>query len=178
MIFPRTRQIGPDIEHRLRSARRRAKPGNHLVEDQHDAMPQASFTQPAQKAMRRRNDADVSRDRFDDDRRDGVRVGVDQRVDRRHAVVAREQRLLGHWRRDTGAGRDTQRHRAGPGFHQERIGVPVIAALELDDQLAPRERPRDADGAHRRFSAGADETHTLQRWHQRADAFAELVLER
>ena len=54
----------------------------------------------------------------------------------------------------------------------------VIAAHELDDLVAPGKRARDANGAHRRFGSGADESNALHRWHERAYAFAQLVLER
>ena len=54
----------------------------------------------------------------------------------------------------------------------------VIAARELDDLVAPGKRARDANGAHRRFGSGADESNALHRWHERAHAFAQLVLER
>ena len=54
----------------------------------------------------------------------------------------------------------------------------VVAAFELDDPVASRERARDADRAHRRFGAGADEADALHRRHQRSHALAELVLER
>ena len=39
--------------------------------------------------------------------------------------------------RDAGAGRHAERQRARAGLHQERVGVPVIAAFELDDLVAP-----------------------------------------
>ena len=59
--------------------------------------------------------------------------------------------------------------RARAGLHQERVGVAVIAALELDDLVALGRRPRDAHRAHRRLGARADEAHALHRRHQRRD---------
>ena len=67
---------------------------------------------------------------------------------------------------------------ARSGLHQERVGVPVVAAFELDDPVASGERARHAHRAHRRFGARADEPHPLHRRHQRPHALAELVLER
>ena len=46
--------------------------------------------------------------------------------------------------RHAGAGRRAERQRARAGLHQERIGVAVIAAFELDDPVAAGGRARDA----------------------------------
>ena len=54
----------------------------------------------------------------------------------------------------------------------------VIAALELEKTVAPGGGPRDADGAHRGFGAGADEPYALERRHERAHALCEGDLER
>ena len=64
--------VGRDAE-ALRCEGRAHAPeaGNHLVEDEQDAVPVADFAQPLQIALRRRIDADGTGDRLDDDRRDG-----------------------------------------------------------------------------------------------------------
>ena len=62
-----------------------------------------------------------------------------------------------------------------PGLDEERVRVPVIAPVELDDPVAARRRPRQADGAHRRLGPGADEAHPLDRRHQRPHLLGEAA---
>ena len=62
---------------------------------------------------------------------------VEQRVDRREVVVAREQRVG----RDRAPARPgwsgmPSVSRARAGLHEKRVGVAVIAAFELDDLVA------------------------------------------
>ena len=63
-------------------------------------------------------------------------VLIEEPLDRVEIVVAREQRVARGVRGHAGAGRHAERHRARSGLDQERIGVAVIAALELDDLVA------------------------------------------
>ena len=139
----------------------------------------AEAAQSREEPFAGRDHAHVAGDRLDDHGRDLVAVpGVLQgRVDRRQIVVAREDRVGRHRRRDAGARRHAERHRAGSRLHEERIRVPVITAFELEDLVAPGRRARDADRAHRRFRAGADEPHALHRRHQRRDTLREPRLE-
>ena len=170
-------QVRPDAEHLLRAARRRAKPGDHFVEDEQDAVAIADRAQALQEAVAGRDDPHVAGDRLDDDRGDLVAVPLDGRLDRRQVVVAREQRVGRDRRRDAGAGRHAERHRARARLHEERVRVAVIAALELDDLVALRGRARDPDRAHRGFRARADEAHALHGRHQRRDPLREPRLE-
>ena len=64
-----------------------------------------------------------------------------------------------------------------PALHQERIGMAVIAALELDDLVSLRRRAGDARRTHRRFGSRADEPHALHRRHQHRDPVCELRFE-
>ena len=105
------------------------------------------------------------------------RCRVEHALDRLEVVVARDQRVGRGRRRHAGAGRHAQRHRARSGLDQERVGVPVVAALELDDLVAPGRRARDAHRAHRRLGPRADEPHALHRRHQHRDALRQPCLE-
>ena len=64
---------------------------------------------------------------------------------------------------DAFALREAQRHHAAPGLHQHRVGVPVVAARELEQQRAPGVRAREADGRHHRFRAAHHEAHAIRR---------------
>ena len=48
---------------------------------------------------------------------------------------------------------------ARAGLDQQRVGVAVVAALELDDLAAARGAARQADGAHAGLGARADQAH-------------------
>ena len=47
----------------------------------------------------------------------------------------------------------------------------VVTALELDDFATPGEAAGEADGTHRRFGAGADQSDLFQRRHQLPQQF-------
>ena len=91
---------GDDVGHnpetvRAEAGAEAAECGNHLVEDQQDAMAFGDRPQPFEVAHRRHQDACRSGEGFDDDRRDGRGV-----VDRDDAF-----QLVGEVRRPMSAGR-------------------------------------------------------------------------
>ena len=61
-----------------------------------------------------------------------------------------------------------ERQRAGAGFHQEAVGVAVIATFEFDDFVAMGEAARQANGAHGGFGAGVNHAHHVHAGHQLA----------
>ena len=65
------------------------------------------------------------------------------------------------------------RPRAGLG--EQRVGVAVVAARELEDPVA-REGAREAERAHRRLGPGRDEPHLLDRRHGVDDLGGQLDL--
>ncbi len=138
----------------------------------------ADVAQPAKKSRGRRHEAHVAGNGFDDHRGDRARIRGEHVLDRREIVVARDQRVAGGRGSDTGAGRRPEREHPRSRLHEERVGVPVIAAFELDDLVAPCRRARDADRAHRRLGTRADEPDALERGHQPPDPRGELHFER
>ena len=54
-----------------------------------------------------------------------------------------------------------KRERARAGLHKQSVGMPVIAAIELENQVAPSKCPCQAQRRHRRFGPRADETHKV-----------------
>ena len=93
-------------------------------------------------------------------------------IERQHARARREG--LRHARR----GGPAERGEPRAGRHQQVIGVTVIAAGELDDEVAPGEGARHADRAHHRLGAGGDEAHLLGRGVGRDHALGELHFRR
>ena len=64
-------------------------------------------------------------------------------------VVVLEHQSLGHdFRRHAGAGRVAESSQARSGLDQQRVGVAVVAALELDDLAAPGGAARQPQRAH------------------------------
>ncbi|MNB84445.1 hypothetical protein D3C75_313060 [compost metagenome] len=57
-----------------------------------------------------------------------------------------------------------QRTRAG--FHQQAVGVAVVAAFELDDFIATGKATGQTDGAHGRFGTGVHHAHHIHGRHQ------------
>ena len=71
-----------------------------------------------------------------------------------------------------------KRERAGPGLHEQRIRVAVVAAVELDDFVAPGESAREADGAHARFRARIAHANLLHARHERTNQLRHRDFER
>ena len=61
-------------------------------------------------------------------------------------------------------------------LREQRVRVPVVAALELHDEIAPGEASCQTDRAHRRFGPARDEPDHLDRRHRARDPFGELDL--
>ena len=129
-------------------------------------------------ARRRRDDADVHHHRLDD--HPGDLAGMVEQ-DAPHGVEAAERHDVGRARRATGDDRDVLGHRARPvgrpgvggvGVDRDlhRVVVAVVAALDLDDALAPGGGPHQVDGGHRGLGAGVGEAPQRQ-----AEAAGELA---
>src|SRR4029077_8990115 len=77
-----------------------------------------------------------------------------------------------------GAARDRVGRQAGARLDEQAVRVSVVGAPELDDEVPPGRRPRDAECAHHRLGPRRCETKAFDRRHGRADRLAELDLER
>ena len=77
-------------------------------------------------------------------------------------------------RRNAGGVGDAQRRHAGAGLDQQRIDVAVIAAFELDGEVAAGESARHAQRAHGGFGAGVDQAHHLHGRNDLRDQLGEL----
>ena len=73
-------------------------------------------------------------------------------------------------------GRIAEGREARARLDQQRVGMAVVAAFELDDVLAAGGAARQAHRAHRRFGAGAHQAHHLHRRHQREDGLGQFDL--
>jgi hypothetical protein len=92
-------------------------------------------------------------------------------------VVVEHQRVPGEIGGDTPAGtRIAEGKHPRAGLHQQAVGVAMVAALELDQQVAPGKTARQPDRAHRRFSAGTDQANHFERRQHFAQQFGHLDL--
>ncbi|MCY1429020.1 hypothetical protein D9M71_449230 [compost metagenome] len=138
----------------------------------------AQAAQAFEKTRGRRYAVHVAGDRFDDDARHfaaNFRQGL---LDGGDVVERQGQGVFGEGRWHARGVRHAEGQGAGTGFHQQAVGVAVVAALELDDAVATGEAAGQTDGAHGRFGAGADHAHHFHRRHQRADQVGHFHFQR
>ena len=106
-----------------------------------------SGAQAGEIAGRGRDAAGVADDRLENDGGDCVGMGVECGFDGGEVVVGQGEGevrdLLGH----AGRAGNAEGGDAGAGFDQQAVGVAVIAAFELDDDLAAGGGAGQADGA-------------------------------
>ena len=91
-------------------------------------------------------------------------------LDRRQIVVRRVQRQRRHRLRHARRSRNPKCRQSRPRLRKKTVAMPVIAALELHDQIAPGRRARQPHRAHGRFRARADKPHALQRGQAAAES--------
>ena len=89
-------------------------------------------------------------------------------------VIGQDHGRFGNARRHTAGRRVAKGKQAGPGLHQQMVGVAVIAAFELDQDVATGKPARQADGAHRRLGTGRHQPHHVQRGHQFAQQIGNI----
>ena len=118
------------------------------------------FAQTLEEARLWRNHAHVARDWLDDHGRDVVVAAFAHRFD---IVETRDPGEISDAFRYSGAVRHPERERTGPGAHEKRIDVPVIAADELEDPVATGRGARQPERAHRGLGARAHEPNLLER---------------
>src|SRR3977135_4454137 len=83
-----------------------------------------------------------------------------------------------NWAGTAGAVRPAVSERSASGLDEQRIDVPVIAALELDDFVAAGESARESQAGHRRFGPAVDHSHFLDRRNPAANQLGHLDFQR
>ena len=127
----------------LRAAAGDPEPGDHLVEDQERAVLVAEQSEPFEVPVVGRHDAHVRGDRLDDERRDGSFVRIEERGDLVEIVEGRDHGVARGAGGDAGRARDREGREPAPGaVREQRVGVSVVAALELDQGVLARRGPR------------------------------------
>src|SRR5262245_49367587 len=174
--LPEHRQLGVDPEPLLRAAAGDPEAGDHLVEDEQRPRGVAQLAQGLEEPGRRRDDAHVPGDRLDDHAREALAVALEGTGGGDNIVVRRDDRVRGGAGRHARGRRDAERRGPGACLGEQRVGVPVVAAGELQDPVALRRSARKPDRAHPGLGAGADEPHLLDRRERVDDLGRELDL--
>ena len=104
-------------------------------------------------------------------------VGLEEGLDRRQIVVRSDEGRRGGAVRDAGRVGQAERRDARPRRHEERVGVPVVAPVELDHLLAVRVGAHQAEDAHARLGAGVGEADHLDGGHRVDHHLRQLVLQ-
>ena len=117
----------------------------------------------------RGDDAHVGGGGLGDDRGDLAGVRGERGAHGVEVVVRQHEGLRGGRRGHAGRAGQREGGQAGAGLGQQPVGVAVVVAGELDQQVAAGEAAGQADRRHRRLGAGRDQAQLLDR---RADASA------
>ena len=124
---------------------RHAKAGHHLVEHQQRAVLRAQLAAALHEGHAGAHEVHVAGDRLDHQAGELVAVQREGFFELRHVVVFEHQRVLHHLGRHAGAGRVAEGGQARAGLDQQRVGMAVVAAFELDDLAAAGGAARQAD---------------------------------
>ena len=147
----------------LEAAEAQPESRDDLVEDEHDPVSCGQFPQALEETGCGGDEPHVARGRFDDDAGHVLPMLSHGELHGVEIVEGDRNGKLGEPPGDAGASRDAERGHAGARLDEERVGMPVIAALEFEYFFALRVSPREADGAHGRLRAGADHPDLIHR---------------
>ncbi len=174
MTLPSVVRSGVIPNSALRALQSHAKSGHNFIEYQHRSVTRAQVTQCSQKLSGRRHEIHVAGNRLDDDCRDPIALRPENCFQHCGIVIVEHDRVRGDLRGYTGRTRLAQCQRARTSFHQKRVRVSVIAALELDYLRASRKATRQPDRGHRRLGARTDQANLLHRRQAARNPFRHL----
>ena len=151
-------EVGADAGQGLPAAVCKTESGDHLVEDQKRAVLSRDFPQGFEESRARRHDPHVSGDRLDNDAGDLLPETGEYFANGVGIVEWNRNREFGQGSGDSRAPRDPERGDAGTRLDQQRVGMAVVAANELDDLFPARPAAGQANGGHGRLGSGTHHT--------------------
>ena len=158
-------EIGPHLKALLSAAGGDPKSGHDLVEDQQSAVAIAQRAQRGMELRRGSNEPGIPDVRLDDHRGQRVALPPKQCVDGGSVIERQRDGQSGEYRGHARAIGQAEGRNAAPRLHQEAVPVTVVAALELEDRVAARRRPREPHGRHGRFGPRAHAAQHLDGRH-------------
>jgi hypothetical protein len=123
-----------------------------------------------------RDQVHVAGHRLDDDGSDSRPMLGKSGFESGAVVVVENQGVSGEIGGNASRTRIAESQHPRAGLHQQAVRMAVIAAFELDQQIAPGEAARQADRAHRRFGPGAHQADHFERGQQGAQELGHLDL--
>ena len=159
--LPERGEIRLDAHHLVVTVKSEAEAGDDLIEDQDGAVFAREFAQAKQIFARLLQQAVVGRQRLDDGRGDVLALLFERLLERADVAERNDQRVGGHLRGHAGAVGESLRDDATARLHHQRIHVPVVAAVELEDAAAAVGCARDTHGGGDGFGAADHESHEL-----------------
>ena len=154
-------EVGGDAVELLGAAEREAEAGHDLVEDKQGSVSLGDLAQALEVAFGGRDGSGVADDRLNDDGGDRVRVGGEGGAQGAEVIEGQGKGVLGGVGGDAGGAGDAEGGDAGAGLDQHGVGVAVVAALELEHQVAVGEAAGEADSGHAGLGAGGGEAEAL-----------------
>ena len=167
--FAERGEVGLHAVHGLCATQADTKTGDHFVEHQHRTHAVTLGSQSFEKAWRRRNDAHVGGDGFDDDARHGV-------VEDGHHVVGHHQGF-GHGAcRNTGSTGQTERRHPAATRRQQGVGCSVEVAVKDHHPVATGVPASQAHCGAGGFGTRVHESHLFARRDPLGNRFGKLHL--
>ncbi len=154
-------EVRCDAVQLLRAARGGAETGQHLVEEQHDAVAAGQLPQPAYELDRLELGVPALH-RLHDDRGDVAGVPGDRLQGGVAAVVEHQQIGDGGLRNASGDGHGELVGAGAGAAAEDVVGVAVVSAQEGDDLVAAGGGAGETDGRGVRLGTGVGEGHPLQ----------------
>ena len=170
------RQVGLDAEEFLGAAKGQPEARHHLVADEERAVAASEIADRGEESGGRHHQPHVADHGLHEHGRDRVAAVAKKVFELLRLVVFEHQ---GVFRRAGGdAGRVWHAERGGrrAGRDQQAVGMAVIVAGKLHDQVAAREAAGQPDRTHRGLGAGTHHSHLLDRGHRRDDQFRKPAL--
>ena len=152
-------QVRRDAKSPLCPGQTKSKAGHHLVKNQQCPVLGGDVSQRLKVTVTRQIQSRVGRNRLENDPGNIGTVPGKRGVHRLLVIKRQDDGLAGELWRHTRAVRLAKRQRAGTGLDEQRIDVPVVATLELDDLAALGEAARQPDCRHRCLGAGIAHSH-------------------
>ena len=168
--------IGRDAKTLLCAAVCKAEARYHLVENQHCAVLGGDFACRLQEILVGHHDAHIAGDGFQYECRHSVAVGIKILPQRLYVVVRKHYGILDEIRRNARRRRIADIGDARARRHQEMVGVSVVIALKLHQNVPFRVASRHADCRHRCLCAAVDKPQPFHRRKRAAHLLGERRL--
>ena len=150
---------------RLGTSERHPEAGHHFVEHEQSAVPLRDLPESLQEALHGLDQTGVADHRLDEHRCQPVALPLERVADRVQIVERYHDGVPGGPPGHAGRIWEAERRNTTASGHEESVGVAVVAARELEQLFATRDRPRESQSAHRSLGPAVDQPHHLDRGH-------------